>query len=567
MFNRIYHHPRLRLIKRRVRNRWYGWKAVHPPATDWRTVLERDHSVWEIARQAAQGGRKVLIATSTGGHGAITPIESTLAAALTLRGADVHFLLCDAALPACLQLSSTDPVDHELFLKAGVRPVACATCAPVGIATYAPLNLTIQHYSSLLTKAERSQAADIARSLPLDAIPSYRPDNLAIGEHALAGALRYFARGDISSEPAGEIVLRRYLHAALLTMYAMKRLLERENYDVLCFHHGIYVPQGIIGEVARQRGVRVVNWNPSYRKQTCIFSHGDTYHHTMMDEPVSAWDEITWRPELEQATLDYLKSRWEGTQDWIWFHEKPEMNLEHITAELDLDLNKPIIGMLTNVIWDAQLHYPANAFPNMVEWIRATIRYFYDRPDLQLVIRVHPAEIRGAVPSRQRVVDEIQREFPSLPPHIKVIPPESDVSTYAVMSVCNSVLIYGTKTGIELTSVGIPVIVAGEAWIRNKGLTTDVKDRDSYFGILDRLPLASRLDGETVNRARRYAFHFFFRRMIPFAFTQPLSGWPLLRANITSLEQLKPGADKGLDVVCTGILNGNPFIYPAEELM
>lgn len=562
--NTIRNHPRLRFIKRRARNLFRGYRAQRHPATDWSAVLERDRAAWDSARAGARGTR-VLIATSTGGHGAVTPIESTLAASLTLRGAQVEFLLCDSALPACLQITSADPVDHELFIKSGIKPVECGTCAPVGLATYRPLGLPIHRYSRLITREQREAAATTAQSTPLDAIKAFRLDEVAIGEHALAGALRYFAKGDISDEPDGEIVLRRYLGAALLTYYAISNLLSRDQYDVLCFHHGIYVPQGIIGEVARQRGVRVVNWNPSYRKQTFIFSHHDTYHHTLMDEPTESWEQLEWRPELEAQTMDYLKSRWEGSQDWIWFHEKPQMNIERIASELGLAFDKPIIGLLTNVVWDAQLHYPANAFPNMLDWIRRTIEYFCNRPDLALVIRVHPAEIRGTVPSRQRVVDEINRAFATLPPNIKIIPPESPISTYAVMSVCDTVLIYGTKTGVELTSIGIPVVVAGEAWIRNKGLTMDARSADDYFTILDRLPLKQRLDEATMGRARRYAFHFFFRRMIPISSVEPVKGWPPYKLNVQSLDQIKPGADAGLDVVCAGILDGTPFVYPAEE--
>ena len=65
---------------------------------------------------------------------------------------------------------------------------------------------------------------------------------------------------------------------------------------------------------------------------------------------------------------------------------------------------KPVIGLLTNVSWDAQLHYPANAFPNMLEWLVQTCEYFATRPDLQLLIRVHPAEISGFPPSRQPIL-------------------------------------------------------------------------------------------------------------------------------------------------------------------
>ena len=93
------------------------------------------------------------------------------------------------------------------------------------------------------------------------------------------------------------------------------------------------------------------------------------------------------------------------------------------------------------------------------------------RPDLQLLIRVHPAEISGFPPSRQPILGELRKSLPQLAPNITVVPPESDMSTYALMSLCNAAIIYGTKMGVELTSTGLPVIVAGEAWIRNKGLT------------------------------------------------------------------------------------------------
>ena len=74
---------------------------------------------------------------------------------------------------------------------------------------------------------------------------------------------------------------------------------------------------------------------------------------------------------------------------------------------------------------------------------------------------MHPAEVTGAVPSRQPVVDEIAQHFPTLPPNVFVIPPESSISTYVAMHAMRQpCVIYGTKTGVELTSEGMPVIVA-----------------------------------------------------------------------------------------------------------
>jgi hypothetical protein len=268
---------------------------------------------------------------------------------------------------------------------------------------------------------------------------------------------------------------------------------------------------------------------------------------------------------MEERLMGYLKSRWTGTQDWIWFHEKPQFEIDEIARQIGVDFSKPCIGLLTNVVWDAQLHYPANAFPNMLEWIMATIRHFARRPELQLVIRVHPAEIRGTVRSRQLVAEEIARAFPKLPPNVFVIPPDSDVSTYAAMLQCDSVIIYGTKTGVELTSMGVPVLVAGEAWIRNKGVTLDARSAEHYFELLDQLPLGHRMEADAVRRARKYAFHFFFRRMIPLPMMAAAEGKSPFRVDIQSLDELRPGRSNGLDVICDGILSGSPFVYPAES--
>jgi hypothetical protein len=361
----------------------------------------------------------------------------------------------------------------------------------------------------------------------------------------------------------GEPILRRYLNGALRTAFVLQRLFESGQFECVASFHGIYVPEGIVAEVARERGVRVVNWTVAYRSQTFIFSHHDTYHHTLMSEPAETWESLAWTPEMQSEIMGYLKSRFYGTRDWLRVTQLPTEDLSAIAAEIGVDFSKPCVALLTNVIWDAQVHYPRNAFPNMVEWVLETIRYFAGRPELQLIIRIHPGELLGNPSSRQTVFDEIKRAFPDLPKNVFVILPESPISTYVAALQCNAVLIYGTKAGVELTSMGLPVIVAGEAWIRNKGLTSDANTPEEYFELLDRLPLNDRLNDAMVLRACRYAFHFFFRRMIPLTFMSTDFG-PTAQPRLSSISELLPGQSKGLDVICRGIIDGAPFVYPAE---
>ena len=551
----------VRLLRRTYQaNRMEGW--------NWAKLR---HELEEVRHENSSGvsqgkaSKKVLLATSIGGYFPGATLESLIGMALKQRGVEVHVLLCDSVLPACMDCDVTWYPNQEQFVRFGPSQDLCVACFGPAAKIFEGLGIIVNRYSQWISPEEREVALQISSQTSFREIPGFIFEGIPVGEHGLAGALRFFARATLENEPHAEAVLRRYFHAALLVTQVARNLLASYRYECAVFHHGIYVPQGIIGEVARKYDVRVVNWNPAYRKNCFIFSHTMTYHHTMMEEPTAVWENLSWTPQIDEKLKAYLQSRERGTEDWIFFHERPIDELESWVHACGIDLQKPCIGLLTNVMWDAQLHYPQNAFSNMLEWIVHTIQYFFSRPELQLVIRVHPAERLGTIPSRQLVVQEIKKVFPDLPSNVFLIAPENRISTYSVMKICNAVAIYGTKMGVELCSLGIPVIVAGEAWIRNKGLTHDAVNREEYFHLLDNLPFHSKMTAAQVARSRKYAYHFFFRRMIPLHSLKPIGGWPLYHVAISRLEDVKPGVDPGLDLICNGILSGTPFVYHDEK--
>jgi Capsule polysaccharide biosynthesis protein len=543
---------------------YIGWRARHGGLPDWPRLLQTSPATALAPKPRSGSGKRILIATGTAGHLPSITVESLLGVALRQRGAAIDFLLCDRTLPACMMCEISWYSDVAAFGANGPKD-RCDVCYRPSADMLDDASLNHIGISTQLTADDRQRARDLAAQVPTGEISGHTIDGVHVGEHAAAGALRFFARGDTTGEPHAEIVQRRYFEAALLTYYACCRLFEKGEYDAIVLNHGIYVPQGVIAETARRFGVRVVTWHPAYRRGCFIFNHNETYHQGLLNEPVDQWLAMTWSDRHRDQIERYLHSRWIGKQDWVSFHRDPEFDTDAIAREIGIDFSRPTIGLLTNVVWDAQLHYKANAFPGMLHWLIKTIGYFEGRPDLQLLIRIHPAETTGAILSRQPAVDEIRRHFQHLPENVYIIPADSRVSTYVAMSKCDAVLIYGTKTGVELTSTGIPVVVAGEAWIRGKGVTLDASSEADYLELLKKLPFTRKLDDATRDRALKYAYHFFFRRMIPLDCIRQAKGWPPFAISIRDYRDLYPGVSAGLDVICDGILNGSPFIYPAEE--
>src|ERR1041384_2441307 len=101
---------------------------------------------------------------------------------------------------------------------------------------YRALGLSIHRYSDFISAEDRQSAGSLAARIPMREIESYELDGRAVGEHALAGALRFFASGNLKAEPDAEPILRRYFEASLITTEFTRRLLDSHQFSAWCFH-------------------------------------------------------------------------------------------------------------------------------------------------------------------------------------------------------------------------------------------------------------------------------------------------------------------------------------------
>ena len=262
----------------------------------------------------------------------------------------------------------------------------------------------------------------------------------------------------------------------------------------------------------------------------------------------------------KKKILNYLESRRSGRNDWISFNVKDtESKFENIFCEniKEIKKHKKVYGLFTNVIWDAQLHFKSSAFESMIDWLNATIEHFICHPEKQLIIRIHPAEVSGTVVSRQPVIKEIFKNYKTLPENITIIPPDEKISSYKLADLIDVGLVYGTKMALELACTGMPVVVAGDSWVRGKGFTYDVTDEEGYLKILENGCKLPRLTSLQQDRALQFAYHLFFQRMIQIECLMPLNKFAPFKVSCDNIEAIRN--DGGLNLICDGIINGTPF--------
>ena len=502
-----------------------------------------------------------LIATSLGMYQHGTAFDSFIGKLLQEDGQDFRILLCDGQLPACQMSKLSRTTSKELAIQG--QNTLCKKCTRRGQKSISDfdkdLSKNIFYYSDFLSSEDLSDIHEKCSKLNSLELQKLKYDRAPVGEHGYASALRFFARGDLEGEEYGEEILRKYVEGACVSYKAFSNIFKTGHYHSTIVHHGIYTPQGLCVYAAKQHGVDVVTWIKSYREQTFLFSHNDTYHHTMLEEPETEWSEFELNRNARKRVQEYIASRRDGERDWISFNKSP---IKPATKEFD-DIE---CLLLTSVLWDAQVHYKANLFEGILDWTLKTIEFWIkENKKGTLCIRVHPAEVTGYIQSRQKVSEEIHAKFPNLPDNIRIIPAEDTTSTYDLIERCQYVSAYSTKTAIEAAMMGKPVVVCGDAWVRNKGISIDPKSEEHYFRILSNPSQNLQLQKSQQLNALKYAYHFFMRRMLDIdCFSQDRKGQLVFEVKKFAKQSEK--LQNSLDVIRNGLYSKSPFSMKAELL-
>ena len=282
--------------------------------------------------------------------------------------------------------------------------------------------------------------------------------------------------------------------------------------DVVVIPNGTIMEMGVVYRVARYLGIPTVTFEFGDQRehiwiaqdQEIMRHETDALWHACGDEPLTE-EQLNRLQELFAARVD--AKTWQNfTRRW---QDTPTEGGDAVRTKLGLD-NRPVLLLATNVLGDSLTLGRQVFSKTMAEWIERTVRYFVNRQDVQLVIRVHPGEVLTHGTSMVDVVNEALGE---IPPHIHLVKPDEPVNTYDIVDIADLGLVYTTTVGLEMAMRGIPVVVAGQTHYRNRGFTYDPDSWESYNetleSLLDDLESA-RLTQEQVELSWRYAYLFFF---------------------------------------------------------
>ena len=323
-------------------------------------------------------------------------------------------------------------------------------------------------------------------------------------------------REDVTgTEPMYLLRQERNLEAALRAF----TYFQEHRPDVVIVPNGMILEYGAIYETARYLGIPAVTYEFGEQDQRMWLSQN---HQVMYNESFNELWETRRNRKLndeQRAWLeDFMAARQGLAKGEKFAHLWQKAGREggaKIRESLGLD-DRPVVLLPTNVLGDSATLGRTVFSRSMTEWIERVVPFFANKPEVQLVVRIHPAETWTVGPS---VAEIIQQTLTDLPSQIHLVGPKEKINTYDLMEIADLALVYTTTAGVEMATRGIPVLVSGRATYRKRGFTIDADTWDEYFQklewVLANLP-AQRLTPEQIDQAWNYAYAYFHEFTHPF---------------------------------------------------
>ena len=447
----------------------------------------------------------------------LTPVAEAIAAADP--GADQVGLIVtyDRAPYVMMQL----PVLLGMA-AAGIAPVAMLPSRASRTVRRLYSACGVRRFASWDLRADTSGAREVVRALmdcrSQEDVLELNWRGIRVGQYAVSTLMRRRREGHIDPQSPGvRDELRLLLEQTLDHSAAAFAMVEAWQPTTVALVDRGYTPEGPLFDVCMARGIKPITFNAAHRDNTLMLKRYDAGNFDVHPSSLSAetwsrlktmpWSETCWDAVRSELEFCYGSGQWYG-EVGTQFQARPASR-EDLIARLDLAPKKRTVLLFPHIFWDATFFWGKDVYVDYEAWFRRSAQAAWANDTVNWVIKLHPANLvkntRDGVDAQFSEL-EVLNELGSPPPHVTILPANTDVSTLSLLSVGDICLTVRGTVGIEAAAFGLRVLTAGTGRYDGLGFTMDCRTRAEYEQALERLDTLPMPSEREIELARRYAY-------------------------------------------------------------
>ncbi len=457
-------------------------------------------------------GKKVLFHTIRSIPGnPLGYFEAIFAHAMQARGAESRMLFCGSYFNECDADHAHHP-GHESF---------CRRCSIFRSEFIKSLHIPPLFYKDFISKDVETKLDLLVSGLSEHDQETLEYEGIDVGYISKMTLIRYYQCWKIPESTAAKERFKKTLIRCLRLVEIAKGVLEKERPDIMLTLHGVYAAWEPFFKYFVKKGICSYVYGVGMGDiGTMCFIKNVGVSGNFLGEK---WGELREKDltsdEIKELNT-FKNERFWKDRGWISTLtnnlERTDRDQESFADFLNRKPDKRY-ALFTNVPWDNALIEGNCAFKDIFEWFDETIQYFYENKNIDLIIKVHPAERLD--PQSYTFSKYIADKYPELPENIFVIPNDTKIRPYSLFPKIDCGIIYSGSLGLEMAMEGIPVLAAGKShYSVLEVIVKPIRTKTEYFETLADFSELKAFHLKNIEYATRYGFAIFRRLETPLGF-------------------------------------------------
>jgi hypothetical protein len=424
--------------------------------------------------------------------------EALVASAIKQSGAEVIYATCDGLLAAGCYVMSAHGLKHSA--PEASRRAVCTMCRKRRDALVSGLGVRSVSIDSLVSAEDQSKAADFANSVGREDIVSLDVDGFKVGRISLHETIihhKLTALEELTSDSMDEF--RVNLLNVMLALRATQALLKTLRPARIVSYNTHASTNYVMMLAAEKAGVPTfglhAGGNMSNRFASLYVFRQDIVklYKDWIANFDQSWGSLPTTRKGMRAASSHFLALTAGKTLWVYSAPKRSKYFDVRAHYGVASHQKILLATLSSYdeLFSSQMmgimDSPPLMFPSQVEWMRHLIDHVAQRPDLFLIIRVHPRELpnlRDKVHSTH--AKKLAELLVDLPNNVRVNWPKEGISLYDLIPQVDVGLNGWSSTGKEVALLGVPVVLfTGDILFYPASLNRLAKNQPDYFQCID----------------------------------------------------------------------------------
>lgn len=325
----------------------------------------------------------------------------------------------------------------------------------------------------VLDAEDHHQVEDILEQTTPENFPHLVVDQVPVGKLATYELLLRHKKLSLALNDSEWEEYQISLRYVLLSLFGARKILERERPDHIVVYNSLYSVNRTICMLGERRGIPHyflhAGGNLAHRLQSLMF--GQDYTFRYVKRLIEKWPEFQQRPcppEVMRQITDHFLVLLGGSSAFT-FSSGAGKSPQDLSRFFGVAASQQVLvatmssydeRFAAEVVGALPSDY-SQLFPRQVDWIRALVKWVSTRPDLFLIVRVHPREFPGTMRSggKSEHARLLEQLFATLPSNVRVNWPTDEVSIYDLADIADVFLNAWSTAGKEMSLLGLPVVI------------------------------------------------------------------------------------------------------------